>query len=200
MNINYANPPEESVRVLVEGLREIANLTLLEDKHKIALERALSTATPFIKPHRAFFLGLNELVTSQNLQKAELVSWRYFIPSELLLESAAAEVNVDPSRSKHSFSSFCRRTCKPTMSEFLRAESAENLIDGSFELSLLRVPGLHFSALWLKNVSGTEDLFIPSNSGTGPSDSVLIFTRDQLLETLKVTAAKELIGRTATSS
>jgi len=199
MGLKYPDPPHESVRELLRGLREIAGLALLEDTHKKTLQRAFTSEKPFSRPHQIFFLRVDEFTETRSLKAARLVGWRYFITDQSTGETTVAEVNFDSISARHSFGTFCRRFCEPSILIFLNAESNANFAASNFEVCLLRVPGLHFSALWLKSEL-EADSFIAITSTVEQAGEMVQLTVGQLIDKLIAATKREPIRPDTTSS
>ena len=119
------------------------------------------------QPHQIFSLGLADLSAGKGLEAAKPTGWRYLVQSgENAL--ASAETAVTPAGSEHVFSAFNSGSLVASTVEAIRtAQGLPQVSQGSFELRLLRVPALYFTALWAHAAQGTNDVLIPLASSPG---------------------------------
>jgi hypothetical protein len=119
------------------------------------------------QPHQIFSLGLTDLVSGRGLEAAKPTGWRHLVQSgENAL--ASAETALTPAGSDHVFSAFnSGRLVASTVEAIRTAQQLPRVKQGSFELRLLRVPGLYFTAVWLRDTQGTDDLLIPLEPSPG---------------------------------
>ena len=113
------------------------------------------------QPHQIFSLGLADLATGKGLEAARSTGWRYLVQAgENSL--ASAETAVSPAGSEHVFSAFnSGRLVTSTVEAIRTAQGLPQVGQGNFELRLLRVPALYFTALWMHSAQGTDDVLIP---------------------------------------
>ena len=118
------------------------------------------------QPHQIFSLGLADLAAGKGLEAAKSTGWRYLVQAgENSL--ASAETAVTPAGSQHVFSAFnSGRLVASTVEAIRTAQGLPQVGQGSFELRLLRVPALYFTALWMHGAQGT-DVLIPLEPSPG---------------------------------
>jgi hypothetical protein len=131
---------------------------------------ALRTATgplALAQPHQIFSLGLADLVAGKGLGAAKPTGWRYLVQSgENAL--ASAETAVTPAGPEHVFSAFNSGRSVASTAEGIRvAQALPQVNQDSFELRLLQVPGLYFTALWVHGAQGINDVLIPLEPSPG---------------------------------
>jgi len=119
------------------------------------------------QPHQIFSLGLADLAAGKGLEAAKPTGWRYLVQSgENAL--ASAETAVTPAGAEHVFSAFnSGRLVASTVEAIRTAQGLPHVSQGSFELRLLRVPALYFTALWMHGAQGTDDILIPLDPSPG---------------------------------
>ena len=119
------------------------------------------------QPHQIFSLGLTDLAAGKGLDAATPTGWRYLVQSgDNAL--ASAETAVTPAGPEHVFSAFnSGRLVASTVEAIRTAQGLPQMVQGSFELRLLRVPALYFSALWMHGAQGTDDVLIPLEPSPG---------------------------------
>ena len=115
-------------------------------------------------PHRVFTIGLQTLL-DRGLEGATPLSLRYLVLSGNE-PVASAEVFLDPTGQPTELahlnqSRYVQETAKTLASIEARSEFQSN----SFELRLLRIPGIHVIALWLKDEAGQRDILFPLEPG-----------------------------------
>jgi hypothetical protein len=119
------------------------------------------------QPHQIFSLGLADLAAGKGLEAAKPTGWRYLVQAgENSL--ASAETAVTPATSEHVFSAFnSGRLVASTVEAIRTAQGLPEVGRGSFELRLLRVPALYFTALWMHGAQQNDDVLIPLEPSPG---------------------------------
>jgi hypothetical protein len=119
------------------------------------------------QPHQIFSLGLADLASGKGLEAAKPTGWRYLVQSgENAL--ASAETAGTPAGPEHVFSAFNSGRLVASTAEAIRtAQRLPHPKQGSFEPRLLRVPGLYFTAVWVHDTQGGDDLLIPLEPSPG---------------------------------
>jgi hypothetical protein len=134
---------------------------------RVPVLRTAAGPLSLAQPHQVFSLGLADLVSGRGLEAAKPTGWRYLVQSgENAL--ASAETAVTPAGPEHVFSAFNSGRLVASTAEAIRtAQRLPRVNQGSFELRLLRVPGLYFTAVWVHDTQGTDDLLIPLEPSPG---------------------------------
>jgi len=119
------------------------------------------------QPHQIFSLGLADLAAGKGLEAAKPTGWRYLVQSgENAL--ASAETAVTTAGPGHVFSAFnSGRLVASTVEAIRTAQGLPEVGQGSYDLRLLRVPALYFTALWTHGAEGTDDVLIPLDPSPG---------------------------------
>ena len=130
------------------------------------LRNAPGTLT-LAQPHQIFSLGLADLAAGKGLEAAKSTGWRYLVQSgDNAL--ASAETAVTPAGPGHVFSAFNSGPLVASTVQAIRtAQGHPQVSQGSFELRLLRVPALYFTALWMHGAQATDDVLIPLDPSPG---------------------------------
>jgi len=160
MAIKFPEPPKASVAALNRTLRILAlapeAARVMPEKFGIAFEGG---APPSL-PHQVYSLGLTDLLEGGGLKDAQLVSWRYFVPSSSP-DVASAEVNVDASGG-HSFAQLNTGPFnESTLTAIASLTSDSRVAAKTYDMCLLRIPALYVTAIWLKSGQPKEDILVP---------------------------------------
>jgi hypothetical protein len=123
--------------------------------------RAATGELTLAQPHQIFSLGLADLAGGKGLEAAKPTGWRYLVQAggNTL---AAAETALAPAGEEHVFSAFnSGRLVASTVEAIRTVQALPQVSQAYFELRLLRIPGLYFTALWVHDPKGTDDLLVP---------------------------------------
>jgi hypothetical protein len=119
------------------------------------------------QPHQIFSLGLADLAAGRGLEAAKSTGWRYLVHAG---ENpvASAETSVAPTGSEHVFSAFNSGPLVASTVEAIRmVQGLPQVSRGTFEMRLLRVPALYFTALWVHGAQATDDVLVPLEPSPG---------------------------------
>ena len=149
MALRYRTPPTlslQALRAASSSLRPAANPKLRTLSRVFPIERASDAPIPQAFP--VYSLGLNSILDPQvGLRGAILTSWHYLIDDEV---SATVMVGNDPN--SHQFASFTLGRLPVTLAQRVIAlNNNPRLNTRNLELSLLEVPALYVTALWLRD-------------------------------------------------
>ena len=112
--------------------------------------------------HQVYNLNLNDLAGADPLAQAQLVGWRHLITSGNQT-AMAAEVACDDRGGNLRFSHLHEGPLVGGLAQALvAAEHAPEVIQGSYEVRVLRIPSIYVMALWLKANTPGKDLFVPA--------------------------------------
>lgn len=161
MTLRYRTPPTTSLQALraaSSSLRPAANPRLRTVGRVFPIERTVDEPIPQAFP--AYNLGLNSILDPQSgLRGAIHTGWHYLIDDEV---SATVMVGKDPN--SHQFASFTRGRLPATLAQRVIALNDDpRLSRRNVELSLLEVPALYVTALWLRDgdADPLNDLLLP---------------------------------------
>ena len=166
MAIQLGSPPPNIYDLVAQGISRVsgndgagARIANVEDPSK--LNAAL--------PHKVYTLGATDLVRGSNLNQARLVAWRVLIQygKETI---AAAELNCDLLGNNLKFAGIDIGPFAKKTHDLVEAlETSDVVHRGSYELRALRASSVYVMALWLKNLSGGEDIVLQIPSAPGPA-------------------------------
>lgn len=139
-----------------------------------------------------FTLGLNALLRSAALSKIRPSSWRY-----LLRASSGSKHVVDIATQPDSEHAALRQLRSGESGERLQkvirsSEKHKKLQRRKYGVRLLRIPALHFSALWLKADANKHDVFVPVRSVSPKLRAGRHFSREEIATVLKSEAERTL--------
>jgi hypothetical protein len=109
--------------------------------------------------HQVFTLGLKDLTAGRGLQAAQQAGWRFLIHDA---EKVVAAAETAATGADHVFAGFNEGPFVASTAEAIRSAQALPEVERErFELRLLRIPALYFTAVWIHNPAGTGDLLMP---------------------------------------
>lgn len=149
MAIRFRTPPTRSrnaLRTASSSLRPAVNPTLRTLSRVFPVEH--TTDEPIEQAFPVYHLGLKDIVEPRRgLRAARQTAWQYLIDDEL-----SATVMVDNERDRHRFASFTRGRLPATIARrVVGLTTNPRLRDRTVELSLLEIPALRVTALWLRD-------------------------------------------------
>ncbi len=163
MTLRMPEPTEASVEIVRSHLSALAGRTAF---HHRALTRANPAGLALAAPHDVYFLSLSDLAGGAFLEAARAVG-RRFIVMDGSKPVASAELADDLRGS--GFQASEGQLVDSTAAAIDRAEADAQLGNADYEVRLLRIPALYFTALWLKNEDGrTADVVIPLDPAPAP--------------------------------
>lgn len=159
MPLRFRSPPSRSrsaLRAASNRLRPDANPTLRTLSRVFPIEHTADE--PVGEAFPVYQLGLKDILESRRgLRVARHIAWRYLMDDEL-----SATVLVD--KDQHRFASFTRGRLPGALAQrVVELKDNPRLKERSVELTLLEIPALHVTALWLRDddQSPTNDLLLP---------------------------------------
>jgi hypothetical protein len=141
-------------------------------------------------PHDVYSLGLDALVAGKGLEAAEPVARRVLI---MRAADTVATAELDD-REGGELSATEGPFAEATASAIARVESWPTVVEGNYELRLLRLPALYFMALWLKDESGNDHVIVPLDPAPAGLDARRGYAEDELLGELRERARSRLGG------
>jgi hypothetical protein len=179
MAIRFRTPPNRSrqaLRTASNSLRPAANPRLRTMGRVFPVEH--TTDEPVEQAFPVYQLGLDDIVEPQRgLRGARLTSWQYLIDDEL-----SASVLVDNERNQHRFASFTRGRLSAALAQRVAGLNGNwRLLGRNIELSLLEIPALRVTALWLRDDDPdfANDFLLPVLSDqTSVAEGKLLTVRD----------------------
>jgi hypothetical protein len=149
MPIKVAAAPKDAIRILKTGIQHLAGA-----------DDTLRRVEGLSDPHRAFNLGLDELVRSKQIATAaKHVGWRFQLVDRKKRVIAAAELFKTRAGLRFANISYGPHAtdsgAQTAAARWSRRKKADH------EMTLLRVPGAFCIALWLRSTDGAPDAFVP---------------------------------------
>jgi hypothetical protein len=157
MALRAPEPPYRAAETVQSTIRTFA-------ENRAFKSPALRNATQplqLTEPHQVFTLGLTDLVAGKGLEAAKPTGWRYLVQEgDRVL--ASAETVLAGQGNDHVFSAFNEGRLVAATADAIRiARELPDVNHGDFELRLLSVPGLYFTAVWAHEPQGARDLLLP---------------------------------------
>jgi hypothetical protein len=190
-------PPQsiDAMRTAVPALAHGSALMKVAPRLSAALNS--SSAAASLSPalsYKVYTLGLSDLAsaTGNTLGAATLSVWRHTLTSEN--EVVTADVAVDKAGTNYQFAAISSNPSAPAVQNEIAALSkSPDIAAASYEVSLLQIPALAVSAVWLHDPSGkAADILVP----VAPVRSELVagrrYTIAEFTSALKAPAAKIL--------
>lgn len=157
MALRAPEPPYQAAETVQSTVRTFA-------ENRAFKSPALRNATrplQLTEPHQVFTLGLADLVAGKGLEAAKPTGWRYLVQEGDSVLASAETVLAGPGND-HVFSAFNEgRLVAATADAIRTARGLPEVNQGDFELRLLSVPGLYFTAVWAHEPQGARDVLLP---------------------------------------
>jgi hypothetical protein len=162
MALQLPSPPPNTydlIRQAISGLSVAGGVA--DQVTKVADPSRLNAALP----HKVYTLGSADIARGRNLDYAQLVAWRFLIQYGLIT-LADLEFLCDAQGGNLRFSSLNTGPfAQGTRDVVARAEALDPVRQGSYELRALRAPSVYVMAVWLKDLSGQNDIVLPIAPG-----------------------------------
>ncbi|MGK2879786.1 MAG: hypothetical protein ACSLE6_02975 [Mycobacterium sp.] len=190
MAITYSSPPEEARQLARQGVESVANHT--EAAEVTMLTTVQANEAELSAPHVIHHVTLDDLVARRPLGGSAVIGWRYLVldGSEAFASSevsagdderqpALAQVNQGPD-----VQSTAATLAKLSDTDVVRADD--------YQVRVLKIPALGAHVLWLSQIGGDQDLFIP----LAPAPEYLLagrmYREEELLDALEGPAQDQL--------
>jgi hypothetical protein len=189
MPLEFAEPSPTVLEALHGGLARLPgggvplvkpNTPFLADiKAKEALQKGQSQPS---FPHPIYSMDVTQLTQGVGLETAKPVGWAFFINS---VSSSAIAAEVDSGATDCFAGSVRGPLTESTLAAIQDASRDPKVVNGSYELRLLRIPALSFATVWLADKSGTDDIFIPLKGVSRGLDPTKRYAREQVAAELR---------------
>jgi len=151
MPVGLPAPPEYASAAALGTMHSFARANRFGTER---LRGARSEELSLVLPHPIYGLELGALIEERSLRPATLVGWRYLVQrgDEVV---ASAEVDVDSGNQTARFAQFNEGPyVASTVARIEELSEDPECDEGTFELRLLKVPGIFVVALWLVSEEG----------------------------------------------
>ena len=150
-------PP--TAHALITGA--ISRLSLAEGGASTVTKVADPSKLNVALPHRVYTIGSDDIARGRNLNRAQLVAWRFLIQYGTQT-IGAIELSCDVAGGNLRFASVDTGPfAQETRNVVQHAELLDAVVRGSYELRVLKAPSVYAMAAWLKNLAGSDDVVIP---------------------------------------
>lgn len=184
MAIRFKTPPPLSLHALRTAsgsLHPRLNPTLRTLSRVFPVERV--TDEPVAQAFPVYHLGLDDIVNRRKgLRAARQSGWRYLIDDEL-----SATVLLEQAHDRHSFGSFTRGRLPAALArQVVELNNNPQLQQRTVEPSLLEIPALRVTALWLRDrdANPANDLIQPILSDQPAVPEGKLLTVDEFIGAL----------------
>jgi hypothetical protein len=190
MAIRYASPPDESQRIAQAGLQHMAKFAQDADVAELTSLRA--DEAELAAPHTMYDIRLDDLVARRTLRDSALAGWRYLAMVDRRAV-ASSEVAVDADGRPAglrlvNMGTFVDSTALAIQDLTEKVEIQRS----SYELRLLNIPGLCAVILWLSQLDGDKDLFVPLAPAPDYLEAGRIYGENELLDAFEGPARSRL--------
>ena len=147
-------------------------------------------------PHEVFVMNTEDVVGGAGLDASRPAGWRYIVEQPAAgggngTARAAAEITSAGGAPKLSHLQH-GWIGDATLQAVQAAAARPEVVQGSFDLRMLRVPSLLVDALWLKNKGAGQDLVMPIASRDNAIRPQQLYRADDFLEQLRRVAANKV--------
>jgi len=155
MSIQFPSPPPEVTEAISSRIRDVA---MTPRGAARGLGGAAPTELTLSMPHDVYVLGADDVIAGRVPDSTKLTGWRFIMYGQDGAV-ASAETQVAPD-GRHRFAAFNSGPFVSETVDNVDRMNAEPAMRGQQPtLSLLRIPAVHLTALWLHDADG--DTFTP---------------------------------------
>lgn len=132
--------------------------------------------------HKIFLVSIQDIISDNGFDKAKLIGWRY------IAHGKAYEVHCDENCENHRLGHVNEGPHIQGLFEALNSiENHHRVQSDTFEVSIISIPEVYMTALWLQRQDGENHLFIPIEPTFLPEvqSGEKIFTETELIQVLK---------------
>jgi hypothetical protein len=180
MAIHYASVPEDSQRIALSVFEQIANFA--RDAGAADLMAPGEEDVVLSAPHMVHNVRLDDLVARRPLGEAAVTGWAYLVlaGSRVLAScEVAADADGRPTGIEQvNMGQYVQSTALALEDLPKVAEIAA----GSYELHMLKIPALCAVVLWLSELDGDSNLFVPLAPAPNYLEVGRIYREDELLD------------------
>jgi hypothetical protein len=187
MPLKFPTPPQGGKAAVIKGLEDAAGTP------SALRAGAGQPSLQIMEPYSIYAAGLGDIISS-GLGAARLIGWRYLIVEGQNVVQAA-DISAPQEAGGVHLSSLTTGHAREMEDVLREAEGLTQVAQGDYEIRTLRAPSLYVTALWLKNLSNTRDLFIVVPPVFPPFRAHQVYDQDEFLKLLKAAAAKKIQQR-----
>jgi hypothetical protein len=190
MAIQYATPPSDSERIALTGLQHMARFAQRTGVPELAAPRVGEARLS--APHSMHHIRLDDLAARRPLRESAVTGWRYLamVDAHAVASSeVAADTDGRPAGLQQVNTGPYVGSTELTLQDL--AEVAE-IKQNTFELRVLIVPALCAVVLWLEQVDGDRNLFVPLAPAPDYLDAGRIYQENELLDAFEGPAQRRL--------
>jgi hypothetical protein len=179
--------PEPALRAIRAGVERLADRPEYGDRGLGGADPATLEAAV---PHDVYTLGLDEIADGKGLGSAEPVGRRVLVMEG---ERAVATAELTDPVGGEGFSATEGPYTETTARAVREVEGWPVVVDGEYDLRVLRLPALYLMALWLKDRDGDADMLVPLDPAPSGTEAGRGYPADELLTELRG-RARELLA------
>lgn len=169
MGVRFGSPPAGAEEAAAAGLAEVAHGGMLKSSGGASLATTAEEQVSLVAPHEMRSLRLDTAAAHGGLEEAEHAGWRYLVQSAGIpvasaqLAPGAAETGGGVTGGGEAALSQVNEGpfVQATAAALEQAQSLPQVADGDYEPRMLTIPAIYVAALWLKDLSGDDDLVVP---------------------------------------
>jgi hypothetical protein len=186
VTLRPAELSDSALETIREGVARLADRPEYRDR---ALGGARTEALDVAAPHDVYTLGLDALAEGKGLEAAEPVGRRVLI---MRADEPVATAELEDPEGGGSLTATEGPFTAATAGAIARVESWPAVVDGDYELRVLRLPALYLMALWLKDEAGDDDLIVPLDPAPAGIEAGRGYGEEELLDELRHRARSRL--------
>lgn len=190
MSLTIPTVPQEAVRALAAGLRQLAISPMVAARlpHASAAIKRFTTARaagPAAQPAislQFFVLDLSDV--SKGITAARQVGWRHLLPTGDPAGPALVDTAIRGS-SQHVFAALTESPFASDLEGRFAVLTRDPTVSaGSYNAALLQVPACNVMAIWLRDTAHNDDLFVPVAPAPPPLTAGRQYSTSQFLGAL----------------
>jgi hypothetical protein len=193
MAVEYTSPPGNAQETALIGFQQAARFA---EQNRQADEVAMPTLptadVTLSAPQPVHHLGLQHIVAREPVRNSAATGWQYLVlTADGAVASSELSTGTDespPNATQVNMGPFVQSTA----SALQGLDELPEVQSGRYELHVLRIPALWTFALWLRQLDGSEDLFLVLSPAPDFLEAGRVYHEGDLLEALEGPARQRL--------
>ena len=186
MTLRPAELSDSALETIRGGVARLADRPEYRDR---ALGAARAEPLELAAPHDVYTLGLDALAEGTGLEAAKPVGRRVLI---MRAQEPVATAELDDPDGAGGLTATEGPFTEATARAISEVESWPVVVEGDYELRVLRLPALYFMALWLKDRRDGDDLIVPLDPAPVGIEAGRSYDEEELLGVLRDRARSRL--------
>ncbi|MDX2649742.1 hypothetical protein PV341_40495 [Streptomyces sp. PA03-1a] len=193
MVVEYTSPPGNAQETALIGFQQAARFAQQNRRaDEVAIPTLPAADVTLSAPQPVHHLGLQQIVAREPVRNSAATGWQYLVLAEDgAVASSELSIGADespPKAAQVNMGPFVQSTA----SALQQLDELPEVRSGRYEVHVLRIPALWTFALWLRQLDGSEDLFLVLSPAPDFLEAGHVYHEDELLDVLEGPARQRL--------